>query len=88
MKILSINIWFFQFCFEGMEEYGSEGLDELIEERKGTFFKVGKYFRKYKSFKRMTLAGVSMLFIETFEVALQVNRCKFQLKFSQSIKAC
>jgi len=27
-----------KFCFEGMEESGSEGLDELIEERKSTFF--------------------------------------------------
>lgn len=27
-----------KFCFEGMEESGSEGLDELIDERKATFF--------------------------------------------------
>jgi len=28
-----------KFCFEAMEESGSEGLDQLIEERKDTFFK-------------------------------------------------
>lgn len=32
---IPVNI---KFCFEGMEESGSEGLDELIEERKDTFF--------------------------------------------------
>jgi acetylornithine deacetylase/succinyl-diaminopimelate desuccinylase-like protein len=26
-------------CFEGMEESGSEGLDELIEKEKDAFFK-------------------------------------------------
>ena len=31
---------FFQFCFEGMEESGSEGLDELLEKRKNDFMKV------------------------------------------------
>ena len=29
-----------QFCFEGMEESGSEGLDDLIISKKDTFFKV------------------------------------------------
>ena len=29
-----------QMCFEGMEESGSEGLDELIEARKDDFFSV------------------------------------------------
>ncbi|XP_075995607.1 cytosolic non-specific dipeptidase [Genypterus blacodes] len=33
---LPINI---KFCFEGMEESGSEGLDELVFARKDTFFK-------------------------------------------------
>ena len=33
-----ILVW--QFCFEGMEEYGSDGLEELILQRKDTFFKV------------------------------------------------
>lgn len=32
---IPINI---KFCFEGMEESGSEGLDKLIESRKDTFF--------------------------------------------------
>ena len=27
-------------CYEGMEESGSEGLDELIESKKDSFFKV------------------------------------------------
>ena len=80
-------MFFFQFCFEGMEEYGSDGLDELIEERKGTFFKVGICFRNYKIFEKMRLADVFVLFIETFEVALQMNSCTFQLKFFQEIKA-
>lgn len=33
---IPVNI---KFCFEGMEEYGSDGLDELIDARKDTFFK-------------------------------------------------
>lgn len=33
---LPINI---KFCFEGMEESGSEGLDELVFARKDTFLK-------------------------------------------------
>jgi len=33
---IPVNI---KFCFEGMEESGSEGLDELIDERQSTFFK-------------------------------------------------
>ncbi|XP_072172211.1 cytosolic non-specific dipeptidase-like [Diadema setosum] len=33
---IPINI---KFCFEGMEESGSEGLDDLIESQKDTFFK-------------------------------------------------
>ncbi|KAK3697515.1 hypothetical protein QZH41_011280, partial [Actinostola sp. cb2023] len=37
---LPINI---KFCFEGMEESGSEGLDELIFQRKDTFFKSVDY---------------------------------------------
>lgn len=32
---LPVNLW---MCFEGMEESGSEGLDELIESRKNDFF--------------------------------------------------
>ena len=30
-----------KFCFEGMEESGSEGLEELIFEQKDKFLKVG-----------------------------------------------
>lgn len=29
-----------KFCFEGMEESGSEGLDERLKERQDTFLKV------------------------------------------------
>lgn len=36
MQELPINI---KFCFEGMEESGSEGLDELVFSRKDTFLK-------------------------------------------------
>lgn len=32
--------FFFQFVFEGMEESGSEGLDDLVFARKDTFLKV------------------------------------------------
>ncbi|KAM9385058.1 cytosolic non-specific dipeptidase isoform 1-T2 [Pholidichthys leucotaenia] len=35
-QALPINI---KFCFEGMEESGSEGLDDLVYSRKDTFFK-------------------------------------------------
>ena len=31
---------FFQFVYEGMEESGSEGLDELLLSRRETFLKV------------------------------------------------
>jgi len=34
-KEIPVNM---KFCFEGMEEYGSDGLDELIDLRKETFF--------------------------------------------------
>ncbi|KAL1117307.1 hypothetical protein AAG570_004633 [Ranatra chinensis] len=33
---LPVNV---KFCFEGMEESGSEGLDDLLRERKDSFFK-------------------------------------------------
>uniref|UniRef100_A0AAQ5ZZZ5 Peptidase M20 dimerisation domain-containing protein n=1 Tax=Amphiprion ocellaris TaxID=80972 RepID=A0AAQ5ZZZ5_AMPOC len=36
LSLLPINI---KFCFEGMEESGSEGLDELVFARKDTFLK-------------------------------------------------
>lgn len=37
------ELFFFQFLFEGMEESGSEGLDELVFSKKDTFLKVGKH---------------------------------------------
>jgi acetylornithine deacetylase/succinyl-diaminopimelate desuccinylase-like protein len=35
-KELPVNL---KMCFEGMEESGSEGLDDLIERQKGAYFK-------------------------------------------------
>lgn len=35
-KELPVNL---KMCFEGMEESGSEGLDDLIERQKGLYFK-------------------------------------------------
>lgn len=35
-KELPVNL---KMCFEGMEESGSEGLDDLIERQKGVYFK-------------------------------------------------
>ena len=40
LKMWTTHILFFQFVFEGMEESGSEGLDDLIVAKKDTFFKV------------------------------------------------
>ncbi len=36
----------FQFVYEGMEESGSEGLDELLNARKDTFLKVENSFQR------------------------------------------
>ena len=40
-------MFFFQFCFEGMEESGSVGLDEGLRKQKDAFLKVHYFiFRK------------------------------------------
>jgi nonspecific dipeptidase len=39
LPVVLIVLILFQFVFEGMEECGSEGLDDLLEERRDTFFK-------------------------------------------------
>ena len=33
-----------KFCFEGMEESGSEGLDAMLWKKKDTFLKVRQYY--------------------------------------------
>jgi hypothetical protein len=40
MKYLFNKKICFKFCFEGMEESGSEGLDEELARRKDTFLQV------------------------------------------------
>uniref|UniRef100_A0A8C1SJV1 Cytosolic non-specific dipeptidase n=1 Tax=Cyprinus carpio TaxID=7962 RepID=A0A8C1SJV1_CYPCA len=66
---LPINI---KFCFEGMEESGSEGLDELVFSRKDTFFKDVDYvcisdnywLGKTKPCITYGLRGICYFFIE------------------------
>ncbi|XP_041471586.1 cytosolic non-specific dipeptidase-like [Lytechinus variegatus] len=66
---IPINI---KFCFEGMEESGSEGLDEMIEKRKDTFFKDVDYvcisdnywLGKQKPCITYGLRGICYFFIE------------------------
>lgn len=61
-----------KFCFEGMEESGSEGLDELIEMRKGDFFTGVDYVCISDSYWLGTkkpclgygLRGISYFFVE------------------------
>ncbi|CAB1421586.1 unnamed protein product, partial [Pleuronectes platessa] len=74
---LPINI---KFCFEGMEESGSEGLDELVLSRKDTFFKDVDYvcisdnywLGKTKPCITYGLRGICYFFIE-------VNCCEKDL---------
>lgn len=66
---LPVNI---KFCFEGMEESGSEGLDELVMARKDTFFKDVDYvcisdnywLGKSKPCITYGLRGICYFFIE------------------------
>jgi len=66
---IPVNI---KFCFEAMEESGSEGLDALIEERKNTFFKDVDYvcisdnywLGKKKPCITYGLRGISYFFAE------------------------
>uniref|UniRef100_A0A3Q3CWU3 Cytosolic non-specific dipeptidase n=1 Tax=Haplochromis burtoni TaxID=8153 RepID=A0A3Q3CWU3_HAPBU len=68
-KDLPINI---KFCFEGMEESGSEGLDDLVFSRKDTFFKDVDYIcisdnywlGKNKPCITYGLRGICYFFIE------------------------
>jgi len=61
-----------KFCFEAMEESGSEGLDQLIEERKESFFKSVDYIcisdnywlGKKKPCITYGLRGISYFFAE------------------------
>lgn len=66
---IPINI---KFCFEGMEESGSEGLDELIVSKKDTFFKGVDYvcisdnywLGKKKPCLTYGLRGICYFFVE------------------------
>uniref|UniRef100_A0A8D2ZUV3 Cytosolic non-specific dipeptidase n=1 Tax=Scophthalmus maximus TaxID=52904 RepID=A0A8D2ZUV3_SCOMX len=72
---LPINI---KFCFEGMEESGSEGLDELVFSRKDTFFKDVDYvcisdnywLGKTKPCITYGLRGICYFYIEVESVKL------------------
>ena len=48
-------------CFEGMEESGSEGLDDLIESRKNDFFSVSTFLSYTFYSANLKLGG---LFVE------------------------
>ena len=69
LQELPINI---KFCFEGMEESGSEGLDELVFSRKDTFLKDVDYvcisdnywLGKTKPCITYGLRGICYFFIE------------------------
>uniref|UniRef100_A0AAX7VIB9 Peptidase M20 dimerisation domain-containing protein n=1 Tax=Astatotilapia calliptera TaxID=8154 RepID=A0AAX7VIB9_ASTCA len=69
LQDLPINI---KFCFEGMEESGSEGLDDLVFSRKDTFFKDVDYIcisdnywlGKNKPCITYGLRGICYFFIE------------------------
>ncbi|KAI4897598.1 hypothetical protein NFI96_016005 [Prochilodus magdalenae] len=69
LQELPINI---KFCFEGMEESGSEGLDELVFSRKDSFFKDVDYvcisdnywLGKSKPCITYGLRGICYFFIE------------------------
>lgn len=41
-ELIFVELFFFQFLFEGMEEFGSEGLDEFVFFKKDIFLKVVK----------------------------------------------
>ncbi len=44
VNMISMCLICFQFVFEGMEESGSEGLDEALEARRDTWLKVGQTY--------------------------------------------
>lgn len=78
-NVISISMFFMQklpinikFCFEGMEESGSEGLDDLVFSRKDSFFKDVDYvcisdnywLGKTKPCITYGLRGICYFFIE------------------------
>lgn len=75
LQELPINI---KFCFEGMEESGSEGLDELVLSRKDSFFKDVDYvcisdnywLGKTKPCITYGLRGICYFFVEVRKRAL------------------
>ena len=73
----------FKFCFEGMEESGSEGLDKMLMERKDTkFMKEVDYccisdnywLGKNKPCLTYGLRGVCYFFIEVFQRRRRLTR--------------
>lgn len=86
---LPINI---KFCFEGMEESGSEGLDELVFARKDTFFKGVDYvcisdnywLGKTKPCITYGLRGICYFFIEVESDCNTVHIYNYKLhKYNQ-----
>ena len=70
----------FKFCFEGMEESGSEGLDTMLMERQNTKFMQevdyccisdNYWLGKEKPCLTYGLRGVCYFFIEVFRLYLQ-----------------
>lgn len=86
LQELPINV---KFCFEGMEESGSEGLDELVLARKDTFFKDVDYvcisdnywLGKTKPCITYGLRGICYFFIE-----VMIERFNNSVKLQQAIK--
>ena len=77
---LPINI---KFCFEGMEESDSEGLDDLIFDRKDTFLKDVDYvcisdnywLGKTKPCITYGLRGICYFFMEVYFHFLVADLC-------------
>lgn len=81
---LPINI---KFCFEGMEESGSEGLDDLVFARKDTFLKDVDYvcisdnywLGKSKPCITYGLRGICYFFMEVTFACRAILICTNQL---------
>lgn len=80
LQELPINI---KFCFEGMEESGSEGLDDLVFSRKDSFFKDVDYvcisdnywLGKTKPCITYGLRGICYFFLEVRKRSFQCVLC-------------
>lgn len=90
LQELPINV---KFCFEGMEESGSEGLDDLVLARKDTFFKDVDYvcisdnywLGKTKPCITYGLRGICYFFMEVMTERFN-NRSFHNVKLQQAIK--